>query len=97
MKCRAKFSDAMNMSRISTSSTAGDLKYAMLASWVEKPPNPTTENEWQIASNHDMPQTRRLTMAPPVRVAYTIHSDFAVSVMRGASLSSLMGPGASAL
>ncbi len=69
----------------------------MLASCVEKPPSPTTENEWQIASNHDIPQIRRLIMPTPVRVAYTSQSDFAVSVIRGASFSSLIGPGASAL
>ena len=69
----------------------------MLASCVEKPPSPTTEKAWQIASNHDMPQIRRLMMPTAVSVAYTSQSDFAVSVMRGASFSSLIGPGASAL
>ena len=46
------------MMTISTNSIDAELKYAMFASWVEKPPSPTAEKAWQMASNHDMPHTR---------------------------------------
>src|SRR5205823_6685856 len=69
----------------------------MLRSWVEKPPSPTAEKAWQMASNHDMPQMRSAAMPARVMSAYTSHSDFAVSVMRGASRSSFIGPGACSL
>ena len=66
----------------------------MLRSWVEKPPSPTAEKAWQMASNHDMPQMRSAAMPARVMSAYTSHSDFAVSVMRGASRSCFTAPGA---
>ncbi len=87
----------MSISATSVSSIAGELKKAMLASWVEKPPSPTAEKAWQIASNHDMPQIRSATMPTAVMSAYTSHSELAVSVMRGVRRSSLTGPGVSAL
>jgi len=70
------------------------LKYAMLRSWVEKPPSPTAENAWQMASNHDMRHTRSATMPAAVISVYTTHNCLAVSVMRGASRSSFTAPGA---
>ena len=51
------------MSATSVSSMAGELNQAMLASWVEKPPRPTAEKAWQMASNQDMPHTRSATIA----------------------------------
>src|SRR5205807_3035125 len=67
MKWRAKFSDAISISTISTASIAGEPKYAMLRSWVEKPPSPTAEKAWQMASNHDMPPMRSAAMPARVR------------------------------
>ena len=64
---------------------------------MEKPPSPTAEKAWQMASNHDMPQIRNAAMPARVMSAYTSHRDFAVSVMRGASRSSFTDPGASPL
>ena len=79
------------MRAISVSSIAGESNQAMLRSWGEKPPSPTAENAWHTASNHDIPQMRSATMPATVMTAYTSHSDFAVSVMRGARRSSRPG------
>jgi hypothetical protein len=87
-------SAAITISTISTASIAAELNQAMLVSWVEKPPSPTAENAWHTASNHDMPAILSATMPAAVSSAYTSHSCFAVSVMRGARRSSLTVPGA---
>ena len=34
----------------------------MLRSWVEKPPSPTAEKAWQMASNQHMPQALSATI-----------------------------------
>ncbi len=49
---------ARNMKNTHTRSTAGLLKYAILASCVEKPPIATVENAWHRASNQPMPAMR---------------------------------------
>ena len=85
------------MSAHSVSSIAGELKYATLASWVEKAPRPTAEKQWHTASSQDMPASRSAMMPTAVMAQYTSHSDFAVPVMRGVILSSFIGPGVSAL
>ena len=59
------------MSTISTSSMGAELNQAMLRSWVEKPPRPTAEKAWQMASNQDMPHTLSAMMPAAVSSAYT--------------------------
>src|ERR1700729_1884770 len=75
MKCREKFSDATRISAHSVSSMAGELKYATLASCVEKAPRPTAEKQWQTASSQDIPAIRSATIPTAVMAQYTNHSD----------------------
>ena len=57
MKWRAKFIAAISMNTISTISMGTELKYPMLASWVENPPSAMAANAWHTASNQPMPAT----------------------------------------
>ena len=85
------------MKMIRTSSTARESNQPTLRSWVENPPSDTTENPWQIASNQLMPASFSATIAAAVNAQYVSQRALAVSVMRGVSFSSFIGPGVSAL
>ncbi len=93
----AKFIAASSMKTISTASIATESKYPMFASWVENPPSAMAENAWHTASNQFMPASFSAAMQASVMPKYISHRFLAVSVMRGVSLASFIGPGVSAL
>ncbi|MNV42692.1 hypothetical protein D3C71_1343760 [compost metagenome] len=66
-------------------------------SWGDSPPRLTVENIYISAFTGSIPPAQYASAHAVENSAYTPHSPFAVSVMRGVSLASFTGPAASAL
>ncbi len=65
-KCVAKFSAARIEKAVSTISMGSELKWPMLASYVEKPPSDSAEKPWHTASNQFIPANLKHRMQTAV-------------------------------
>ena len=95
-KYSAKLQLASSMNSSAMASSSGESKYAKLASCEDSPPRLTVVNMCISASMGAMPAAQKARPQAMENTAYTPHRPLAVSVMRGVSLVSLIGPAASA-
>src|SRR5258708_19304730 len=91
-KCVAKLSAAKIEKAVNTISIGRELKWPMLASYVEKPPSDSAEKPWQKASNQFIPANLKETFQTAVSPVYTAHSSLAALPRHNVTLLSFIPP-----